>query len=230
MKIVNCLRLFCWIVGLLLCCNHLKASHYYFKQISLKEGLPSTVRCIYAEKKGFVWIGTRSGLGRFDGHELKRYTYQSDNPNSLPHNHIHQIVEDSLHNIWIMTDKGIARYRRRSDDFDVIKNNNNQNIIVNASCRTSQGILFGARNKIYFYSYKDDSFVLVRDFASDAQFSISFIGMWNAEIVLCASRWQGVLLLNLRTGEVSPPPFDCGKEIMEIMIDSRQRVLSLIHI
>ena len=118
MKIVNCLRLFCWIVGLLLCCNHLKASHYYFKQISLKEGLPSTVRCIYAEKKGFVWIGTRSGLGRFDGHELKRYTYQSDNPNSLPHNHIHQIVEDSLHNIWIMTDKGIARYRRRSDDFD----------------------------------------------------------------------------------------------------------------
>lgn len=224
MKIVNCLRLFCWIVGLLLCCNHLKASHYYFKQISLKEGLPSTVRCIYAEKKGFVWIGTRSGLGRFDGHELKRYTYQSDNPNSLPHNHIHQIVEDSLHNIWIMTDKGIARYRRRSDDFDVIKNNNNQNIIVNASCRTSQGILFGARNKIYFYSYKDDSFVLVRDFASDAQFSISFIGMWNAETVLCASRWQGVLLLNLRTGEVSPPPFDCGKEIMEIMIDSRQRV------
>lgn len=123
-----------------------------------------------------------------------------------------------------MTDKGIARYRRRSDDFDVIKNNNNQNIIVNASCRTSQGILFGARNKIYFYSYKDDSFVLVRDFASDAQFSISFIGMWNAETVLCASRWQGVLLLNLRTGEVSPPPFDCGKEIMEIMIDSRQRV------
>lgn len=153
MKIVNCLRLFCWIVGLLLCCNHLKASHYYFKQISLKEGLPSTVRCIYAEKKGFVWIGTRSGLGRFDGHELKRYTYQSDNPNSLPHNHIHQIVEDSLHNIWIMTDKGIARYRRRSDDFDVIKNNNNQNIIVNASCRTSQGILFGARNKIYFGNY-----------------------------------------------------------------------------
>ena len=48
--------------------------------------------------------------------------------------------------------------------------------------------------------------------------------MWNAETVLCASRWQGVLLLNLRTGEVSPPPFDCGKEIMEIMIDSRQRV------
>ena len=150
MKISNNFRLFCLIIGLFLYSNGLKASHYYFKQISLNEGLPSTVRCIYAEKKGFVWIGTKAGLGRFDGHELKRYIHQPDNPNSLPHNHVHQIMEDSLHNIWIMTDKGIARYRRKSDDFDVIKNRNNQNIIVNASCRINQGILFGARNKIYF--------------------------------------------------------------------------------
>lgn len=224
MKISNSFRLFCLIIGLFLYSNGLRASHYYFKQISLNEGLPSTVRCIYAEKKGFVWIGTKAGLGRFDGHELKRYIHQSDNLNSLPHNHVHQIMEDSLHNIWIMTDKGIARYRRKSDDFDVIKNSNNQNIIVNASCRINRGILFGARNKIYFYNYKDDSFTLLQDFASDTQFSISFIGMWDAETLLCASRWQGVLLLNLRSGQVTSPPFDCGKEIMEIMIDSRQRV------
>lgn len=224
MKISNNFRLFCLIISLFLYSNGLKASHYYFKQISLNEGLPSTVRCIYAEKKGFVWIGTKAGLGRFDGHELKHYIHQPDNPNSLPHNHVHQIMEDSLHNIWIMTDKGIARYRRRSDDFDVIKNRNNQNIIVNASCRINQGILFGARNKIYFYSYKDDSFTLLQDFTSDTQFSISFIGMWDAETLLCASRWQGVLLLNLRSGQVTSPPFDCSKEIMEIMIDSRQRV------
>lgn len=224
MKILNCFRLFSLIAGLLICCNPLTAGHYYFKQLSMKDGLPSTVRCIYAEKKGFVWIGTKAGLGRFDGYELKRYMHHPDHPNSLPHNHIHQIVEDSLHNVWIMTDKGIARYRRRSDDFDIIKNKNNQNIIVNASCRTSQGMLFGARNKIYFYRYKDDSFTLLRDFVTDTPFSVSYIGMWDAETLLCASRWQGVLLLNLRTGEVTSPPFDCGKEIMVIMIDSRKRI------
>lgn len=224
MKISNYFRLLFLIIGLLLYTNTLKASHYYFKQISLNEGLPSTVRCIYAEKKGFVWIGTKAGLGRFDGHELKRYMHQHDNPNSLPHNQIHQIMEDSLHNIWIMTDKGIARYRRTSDDFEVIKNRKNQNIIVNASCRISQGIIFGARNKIYMYSYKDDSFTLLLDFASDTQFSISFIGLWNPETLLCASRWQGMLLLNLRTGQITSPPFDCGKEIMETMIDSSQRI------
>lgn len=49
----------------------LRAEHYYFKQISLKEGLPSNVRCILRDEQGFVWIGTKSGLGKFDGHELK---------------------------------------------------------------------------------------------------------------------------------------------------------------
>lgn len=50
----------------------LRAEHYYFKQISLKEGLPSNVRCILRDEQGFVWIGTKSGLGKFDGHELKK--------------------------------------------------------------------------------------------------------------------------------------------------------------
>ena len=44
----------------------LRAEHYYFKQISLKEGLPSNVRCILRDEQGFVWIGTKSGLGKFD--------------------------------------------------------------------------------------------------------------------------------------------------------------------
>lgn len=55
----------------------LRAEHYYFKQISLKEGLPSNVRCILRDEQGFVWIGTKSGLGKFDGHELKRYKHQA---------------------------------------------------------------------------------------------------------------------------------------------------------
>lgn len=70
----------------------LRAEHYYFKQISLKEGLPSNVRCILRDEQGFVWIGTKSGLGKFDGHELKRYKHQANDPNSLLHNLIYQIA------------------------------------------------------------------------------------------------------------------------------------------
>ena len=77
----------------------LQAGHYYYKQISLKEGLPSTVRCILTDEQGFVWIGTRAGLARYDGHELKKYIHQADNPHSIPHNLIHQMIEDEQNNI-----------------------------------------------------------------------------------------------------------------------------------
>ena len=66
--IVLCIAFIIQMAGVL----PLQAGHYYYKQISLKEGLPSTVRCILTDEQGFVWIGTRSGLGRFDGHELKK--------------------------------------------------------------------------------------------------------------------------------------------------------------
>ena len=79
--IVLCIAFITQMAGVL----PLQAGHYYYKQISLKEGLPSTVRCILTDEQGFVWIGTRSGLGRFDGHELKKYIHHADDPHSLPH-------------------------------------------------------------------------------------------------------------------------------------------------
>lgn len=106
----------------------LRAEHYYFKQISLKEGLPSNVRCILRDEQGFVWIGTKSGLGKFDGHELKRYKHQANDPNSLLHNLIYQIAEDKQHNIWVLTEKGIARYQQQSNDFTFPTDEDGKNI------------------------------------------------------------------------------------------------------
>ena len=45
-------------------CLPVKASHYYFKQISLKEGLPSTVKNIFTDSNGIVWIGTKKRVGQ----------------------------------------------------------------------------------------------------------------------------------------------------------------------
>ena len=135
----------------------LQAGHYYYKQISLKDGLPSTVRCILTDEQGFVWIGTRSGLGRYDGHELKKYTHQADNPHSIPHNQINQITEDKLNNIWILTEKGVACYQRQSDDFFIPTDEKGNNIVAYSTCLMKDGVLFGSQNKVYFYSYQHSS-------------------------------------------------------------------------
>lgn len=56
-------------------------NHYDFKLIGSQNGMPSIISCIYTEQKGFIWIGTPTGLIRFDGTELK----------STPHNLIMKI-------------------------------------------------------------------------------------------------------------------------------------------
>ena len=62
----------------------LHATHYLYKQIKLDKGLPTTLNCISSDNRGFVWTGTKFGLGRFDGHELKRYLHHPDDSTSLP--------------------------------------------------------------------------------------------------------------------------------------------------
>lgn len=202
----------------------LQAGHYYYKQISLKDGLPSTVRCILTDEQGFVWIGTRSGLGRYDGHELKKYIHQAGHPHSLPHNLINQITEDKQNNIWILTDKGVACYQRQSDDFFIPTDEKGNNILAYSTCLMKDGVLFGSQNKVYFYNYQNSSLRLLQTFNQEPNFNITLLSLWNAHTLLCCSRWQGLLLLDLNTGKHSPPPFDCGKEIMNMLIDSQNRI------
>ena len=49
-------------------CHALQAGPYYsFEHYTTYDGLPSnTIHCTYQDRFGFVWIGTRDGLSRFD--------------------------------------------------------------------------------------------------------------------------------------------------------------------
>ena len=211
-------------IALFIGISPLQAGHYYYKQISLKDGLPSTVRCILTDEQGFVWIGTRSGLGRYDGHELKKYVHQSNNPHSIPHNLIYQLIEDVQNNIWILTDKGVARYQRQSDDFLIPTDETGNNIIAYSVCLTDDGVLFGSKNKIFFYNYQDATFRLLQTFDLEPNYNVTLLSLWDKRTLLCCSRWQGLLLLDLNTGKCRRPPFDCGKEIMNVLIDSQKRI------
>ena len=211
-------------IALFIGISPLQAGHYYYKQISLKDGLPSTVRCILTDEQGFVWIGTRSGLGRYDGHELKKYIHQANNPHSIPHNLIYQLIEDVQNNIWILTDKGVARYQRQSDDFLIPTDETGNNIIAYSVCLTDDGVLFGSKNKIFFYNYQDATFRLLQTFDLEPNYNVTLLSLWDKRTLLCCSRWQGLLLLDLNTGKCRRPPFDCGKEIMNVLIDSQKRI------
>ena len=90
------------------------------RHLSTADGLPqATVMTTLRDSAGLVWIGTEDGLVRFDGQHLVRYAPSPGVPGSLSGKFIWQVVEDTHHDLWIVTaDAGIARWRRATDRFE----------------------------------------------------------------------------------------------------------------
>lgn len=57
-----------------------------------------------------MWFGTYDGLSRYDGYEFKVFRSKINNSNSLPHNYIYAINEDTHNNLWVGTGQGIGIY------------------------------------------------------------------------------------------------------------------------
>lgn len=68
----------------------------------------NTIRCIYTDHKGMMWLGTWDGLNRFDGIRFDIIRMKvGDSKISLSNNTINAINQDQQNNLWIGTDGGI---------------------------------------------------------------------------------------------------------------------------
>ncbi len=60
-----------------------QSKEFIFKNYDIQDGLcDNNVNAIMEDQKGFIWIGTREGLSRFDGAEFKNF-YFSDASNAI---------------------------------------------------------------------------------------------------------------------------------------------------
>ena len=66
-----------------------------------------TVNCLLKDSRGWVWVGTPSGIQLYqkDSDNLPKVFSRRD---GLLNNVIHSIVEDKLHNIWVGTSYGVS--------------------------------------------------------------------------------------------------------------------------
>jgi ligand-binding sensor domain-containing protein/signal transduction histidine kinase len=90
-----------------------------FERVLTDEG-PSkgTIYSIIQDKQGFLWLGTATGLVRYDGYTFKRYAHNPSDSNSISGDFIWNVCEDSSGDLWIGTSgRGLNRYVRHEDKF-----------------------------------------------------------------------------------------------------------------
>ncbi len=93
-----------------------------FERITVAQGLShSTVYSIIQGSEGFIWIGTESGLNRYDGYNFKVFAHTPGDAKSLSSNPIRTIYEDQSKTLWIGTDEGLNRFDRERETFTCYK-------------------------------------------------------------------------------------------------------------
>ncbi len=100
---------FIFLLAILLFSNTNYAQIYHFDKYSVKEGLAqSSIYAVQQDKDGYLWLGTASGLSKFDGKNFINYTTE----NGLADGAIKSIYIDTLGTVWLgHVNGGISLYR-----------------------------------------------------------------------------------------------------------------------
>ncbi|WP_312192798.1 two-component regulator propeller domain-containing protein [Sphingobacterium sp.] len=140
----------------LICClfAQLVQAQYHFGSLTYDKGLSnSTVLSICRDHAGFLWIGTRDGLNRYDGNRIKQYRSDNTDIHTIStNNYIYSIVEHPRQKtLWIGTQQGLNIYQAKQDrfqriNFEHVKPKNSNHFAVLAIYFAESGVLLGTNN------------------------------------------------------------------------------------
>jgi signal transduction histidine kinase/ligand-binding sensor domain-containing protein len=99
----------------------LSAQSFYFRHYQVEQGLSNnTVFCVAQDKRGFVWLGTKDGLNRFDGYSFKVFRNITTDSSSSGDSFVRSLFIDQHDTLYAGTRNGLYRYEPRLEKFTSI--------------------------------------------------------------------------------------------------------------
>ncbi|MEY3398809.1 MAG: hypothetical protein RL220_1403, partial [Bacteroidota bacterium] len=133
----------------------------YWKFYSREDGLAgSWIRCLAEDSYGYLWIGTQSGLSRFDGTHFQNYYHSDDDSTSIISNYINCISILPDNNILIGTMYGFSVFNQQSQTC--------QNHYL--SFEKTDSI---ALNNVYSFQYWPDNTIWIATYAGVVEWSVN---------------------------------------------------------
>jgi signal transduction histidine kinase/ligand-binding sensor domain-containing protein/DNA-binding response OmpR family regulator len=98
---------------------HAQPEQFKFKHLNLNNGLSHTdIRGVIKDRRGFIWIGTRFGLNRFDGYTVRSFYHDPRDTTSLINDEISSLSETPEGLLLVNTQGGLNLYNPEKENFD----------------------------------------------------------------------------------------------------------------
>ncbi len=96
-----------------------------FDVLDITDGLSqNNVLCVIQDSRGFMWMGTRDGLNKYDGYKFTSFRNHLGNNKTISDNFINGLAEDNRGNIWVATKSGgLNKFDRNTETFTSYRHN-----------------------------------------------------------------------------------------------------------
>jgi ligand-binding sensor domain-containing protein len=191
------------------------------KNYTLADGLPgNSIKCLFKDSKGLLWIATETGLCTYNGNEFKIIGSEK----GLKYNLIWAITEDDKKNIWLSVfGNGIAKYDGKKFIYFSTKDG-----LINNSVRTMyfskqyQCMVFGTEDGLSIFKGAKFKNFNLKAKNRDNKFQINFISSYQNDIVFNVS-YENIYKLKVDKNQINK------STITKIKNPKNQNYSGLIH-
>ncbi|MEO6527329.1 MAG: two-component regulator propeller domain-containing protein, partial [Gemmatimonadaceae bacterium] len=171
-----------------------------FRQLTPDDGLSgSLVQSIIQDSRGFLWLGTRKGLNRYDGTAFTIYRHKADDSTSLADNNTEIVYEDHQKRLWIGHPLGLSRYDRERDAF--VNYSIGDGVGVTAMVEAQETLWLATTRGLYKF---DRASGKAMPFAADQLGKIALAALFedSGKHLWIGTRGSGARELDPRTGQL----------------------------
>lgn len=186
-----------------------------FTTTRLYPDFPSRINCLFPETDGYIWLGTRNGLYRFDGDECRKFSSIVPGHEALDKGII-DVKADTAGHVWALTDEGMFVYDRARDTATEFS------VRGTVTCPYRDGFVIGDGHSLYRFDFNEMKPKPVISFEDG--FSAASIESLPDGGLLCGSHFDGLRRIRPDMKSVEAViPVD-GPRITSMFVDSRGRI------
>lgn len=126
-----------------------------FSHLTTDDGLSQfSVNSLYIDEHGIIWIGTREGLNRYNGNDIKSFKLDKNDPNSLFSNTVLRVTGNQSGKVYLLCTNGVAEFDLTTQKFRTLLQDNVDAIYYN------ERLYIGKKNEIYVFNEATSNFDL----------------------------------------------------------------------